>query len=146
MKGRILISACLLGVCCRYDGKSKPAANVEKLMDRYELIPVCPEQLGGLATPRPPAEIRQGRVVTKDGADVTAQYQKGAEQALFLAQTFGCRRAVLKTRSPSCGSGEIHNGLFDGGLTEGDGITAVFLKQAGITVFGEDQIEQLLSE
>ncbi|MCQ2421179.1 MAG: DUF523 domain-containing protein [Clostridia bacterium] len=146
MKQRILISACLLGVCCRYDGKSKPAANVEKLMDRYELIPVCPEQLGGLATPRPPAEIRQGRVVTKDGTDVTAQYQKGAEQAFLREKTCGCGRPVLKTRSPGCGSGEVHNGLFAGGLTEGDGITAAFLKQAGITVFGEDQIEQLLSE
>lgn len=144
MKERLLVSACLLGVCCRYDGKSKAAAGIEKLTDRYELIPVCPEQLGGLATPRPPAEIRQGRVITEDGTDVTEQYEKGAQEVLRLADYFGCRRAVLKARSPSCGSGEIHNGLFDGGLTEGDGITAALLKAAGVAVFREDQIGQFL--
>ncbi len=141
---RILISACLLGACCRYDGKSKAAAGMEKLTEKYELIPICPEQLGGLATPRPPAEIRQGRVITEDGTDVTRQYEKGAQEVLRLAELFGSRRAILKARSPSCGSGEIHNGLFDGGITEGDGITAALLKSVGFEVFREDQIDSLL--
>ena len=137
---RVLVSACLLGVCCRYDGKSKPAAGMERLSEKYELVPVCPEQLGGLPTPRPSAEICGERVITKEGADVTAQYEKGAAEALRLAEMFGCGRAVLKARSPSCGSGEVHNGLFDGGLTAGDGVTAAFLKANGIEVFREDQI------
>ena len=97
----ILISACLLGAACRYDGGSKPVLSVEALMGRYQLVPVCPEQLGGLPTPREPSERQGDLVVMKSGADVTAQYQRGAEQALHLARVFGCKKAVLKERSPS---------------------------------------------
>ena len=117
MKEAILISACLLGVRCRYDGGSKPVLSVEALMGRYQLVPVCPEQLGGLPTPREPSERQGDLVVMKSGADVTAQYQRGAEQALHLARVFGCKKAVLKERSPSCGSGEIYDGTFSGKLS-----------------------------
>ena len=97
----ILISACLLGAACRYDGGSKPVLSVEALMGRYQLVPVCPEQLGGLPTPREPSERQGDLVVMKSGADVTAQYQRGAEQALHLARVFGCKKAVLKSEAPA---------------------------------------------
>jgi uncharacterized protein YbbK (DUF523 family) len=115
-------------------------------MGRYQLVPVCPEQLGGLPTPREPSERQGDLVVMKSGADVTAQYQRGAEQALHLARVFGCKKAVLKERSPSCGSGEIYDGTFSGKLTPGDGVTAALFKKNGIEVFGESDIETLLEQ
>ena len=142
----ILISACLLGTSCRYDGGSKPVLSVEALMGHYQLVPVCPEQLGGLPTPREPSERQGDRVVMRTGEDVTGRYQKGAEQALHLARVFGCKKAVLKERSPSCGAGEIYDGTFSGKLTAGDGVTAALLKANGIEVFGESEIETLLEE
>ena len=141
----ILVSACLLGVRCRYDGASKPNEAVLKLMERHTLIPVCPEQLGGLATPRPPAE-RQGEAVrTQSGTDVTEQYRRGAEEALRLCRLYDCRAAVLKERSPSCGSGEVYDGTFSGALTDGDGVTAELLRANGIPVYGESALEELLN-
>ena len=142
----ILISACLLGVCCRYDGESKPIMQTVALMERYHLVPVCPEQLGGLPTPREPSERQGCAVVMKSGTDVTAQYRRGAEQTLHLARLYGCKAAVLKERSPSCGSGRIYDGTFSGRLTSGDGVTAALLKENGITVYGESEIELLLSQ
>ena len=142
----ILISACLLGVCCRYDGESKPIMQTVALMEQYHLIPVCPEQLGGLPTPREPSERQGDAVRTKSGADMTTQYRRGAEQALHLARLYGCRAAVLKERSPSCGSGEIYDGTFSGRLTPGDGVTAALLKENGIAVYGESEIEALLAQ
>lgn len=134
----LLVSACLLGVRCRYCGDACPGEGVKSLADRFGLIPVCPEQLGGLPTPRPPAEIRNGRVVTASGSDVTQAYRKGAQETLNLAKLFGCRYAVLKSRSPSCGAGCIYDGTFSGTLTRGDGIAAELLLQAGITVLNEE--------
>ena len=141
---KILISACLLGVPCRYDGASKPQPWVEALAARHELVPVCPEQLGGLPTPRNPSERRGDRVVMNTGADVTAQYRRGAEGALTLCRLLGCQGAVLKERSPSCGSGEIYDGTFTGTRIPGDGVTAELLKKHGIAVYGESQAEALL--
>ena len=143
-KEKLLISACLLGEPCRYDGKSKELEGWRALEERYELVPVCPEQLGGLPTPRDPSEICGGRVITRAGADVTMEYTRGAQSALTAAAKHGCRRALLKEKSPSCGSGLIHNGLFDGGLCAGDGITARLLKENGIEIFGESQLGELL--
>ena len=140
----LLISACLLGVRCRYDGESCPNLAVEALMERYNLIPVCPEQLGGLPTPRTPSERVQDAVKTKTGEDVTEQYLRGAGQALHLAKLFSCRKAVLKARSPSCGSGEIYDGTFSGTRIPGDGVTAELLKRNGIAVYGESEIWDLL--
>lgn len=141
---KLLLSACLLGVCCRYDGASKPHPSVEALAQAHQLIPVCPEQLGGLSTPRPPAERQGNRVVAKNGTDVTDQYCRGAEETLRLCRLLGCEAAVLKERSPSCGHGEIYDGTFTGTLTAGDGVTAALLIENGIAVYGESQIQQLL--
>ena len=113
-------------------------------LPRLRLVPVCPEILGGLPTPRTPSERQGERVVSKTGADVTAAYQKGAEEALRLARLFGCRKALLKERSPSCGRGQSYDGSFSGRLIPGDGVTARLLEQEGIAVFGESQLQQLL--
>jgi uncharacterized protein YbbK (DUF523 family) len=138
----ILVSACLLGHACRYDGRSKPCERVIALGDTYNLIPICPEVMGGLPTPRVPSEICGERVLMKDGRDVTENYNRGALTALQIARENACTVAILKEKSPSCGSGLIHNGLFDGGLTEGDGITAQLLKKEGIRVLGESEITE----
>ena len=106
----ILVSACLLGCACRYDGQSKPHPLAQELAKRGLAVPVCPEQLGGLPTPRNPSERRGDRVVMSDGRDVTAEYRRGAEEALRLAELFDCGTAILKEKSPSCGSGLIHDG------------------------------------
>lgn len=139
----LLVSACLLGCPCRYDGKSKPNDAVLALIDKHTLIPVCPEQLGGLATPRPPAERKDGGVFTESGADVTVQYRRGAEEALRLAKLYGCTCAILKERSLSCGSGAIYDGSFSRRLIPGDGVTAELLKQHGITIWGESEVDKL---
>ena len=141
---RILISGCLLGVCCRYDGASKPHPSAEELSKKHELVPVCPEQLGGLATPRPPAERQGERIIAKTGVDVTAQYRRGAEEALRLCCLLGCEAAVLKERSPSCGSGEIYDGTFTRTLVSGNGVTAELFLKHGIPVYGESQLSELL--
>lgn len=139
----ILVSACLLGVSCRYDGKSKPNENVIALKDRYNLIPVCPEIMGGLPTPRNASEIQGYQVVMGDGTNVTKEYRKGAEEVLKLCRLFGCKRAVLKEKSPSCGCGKVYDGTFSGKLIDGNGITAKLLMENGIEVFGETGIMNL---
>ena len=138
----ILVSACLLGMSCRYDGRSKANETIVKLLEDENicLIPVCPEQAGGLATPRVPSEIRGDRVINQEGQDVTAQYQKGAEEALRLAGLYHCGLAILKERSPSCGCGQIYDGSFTKTLVAGDGRTAALLKEKGINVVGESDI------
>ena len=120
----ILVSACLLGVNCKYSGKNNRNENVLRLAEKHTLIPVCPEQLGGLPTPRYPSEICGGRVINNIGEDVTAYYEKGAGEALNIAKLFGCERAVLKARSPECGSKEIYDGTFTKTVIQGKGITA----------------------
>ena len=142
MKKNILVSACLLGQSCRYDGKSKPCERVIALKDTYNLIPICPEVMGGLPTPRTPSEICGELVLMKDGRNVTENYNRGAQKALEIARENACTVAILKEKSPSCGSGLIHNGHFDGGLVAGDGVTAALLKGAGIRVLGESEITE----
>ena len=139
----ILVSACLLGVACRYDGKRKPNEAVIALKEKYNLIPVCPEIMGGLPTPRLPSEIRGEAVIMENGEDVTDKYSRGAEETLRLARLFGCGKAVLKEKSPSCGSGRIYDGTFSKTLTEGNGVTAGMLLANGIRVAGETEIEAL---
>lgn len=142
---KILISACLLGVNCRYSARAAEALpEVRVLMEKHTLIPVCPEQLGGLTTPREPSEICAGRVISRDGCDNTSAFCRGAEETLRLAKLFGCKYAVLKERSPSCGSGAVYDGSFSKTLMVGDGVTAALLKKSGITVLGESEIEKLL--
>ena len=140
----ILISGCLLGLKCRYDGKEKKLPEIEKLIKLYNLIPVCPEQLGGLPTPRIPAERVKDRVITQAGADVTEEYQLGAKEALKIAKLYNCKKAILKEKSPSCGYGKIYDGTFSRNLTDGNGVTANLLIDNGIEIFGESEIEKFL--
>ena len=145
MKEKLLISACLLGVGCRYDGESRTSVPVAALSEKYELIPFCPEIYGGLPTPRTPSERVGERVLMKDGTDVTENFLRGAEAASELCSTLGCRLALLKERSPSCGTGVIYDGSFTGGLTEGDGVTAEHLRAAGVRVIGESRVSEIIS-
>ena len=135
-----VVSACLLGTKCRFDGACKTNDKVMKLVGKEILIPVCPEQLGGLPTPREPAEQRGGKVFTISGRDVTENFQRGAEQVLQLANLLGVRHAILKQKSPSCGCGEIYNGNFSGTTISGDGVTTALLKQNGIKVISEEDL------
>ncbi|MGB9683777.1 MAG: DUF523 domain-containing protein [Candidatus Bathyarchaeota archaeon] len=135
-----LCSACLLGVKCRYNGKSALNRKVVALLKAEVLIPVCPEQLGGLPTPREPAEIRGKRVITRSGKDVTENFLQGARQVLKLAKLFGVKEAVLKQGSPSCGCGRIYNGTFSGKTVKGDGVTTALLKKNGIKVITEEDL------
>ncbi len=148
-KENILVSACLLGVNCRYDGGNGMQESLIKLMEKYNFIPVCPEQLGGLGTPREPAEqlVREEtgnhkgiRVADRSGKDVTDSFLKGAEETLRLARLYGCKRAILKERSPSCGHGTIYDGTFTGTKAPGDGVTARLLEENGILVSGESSV------
>ncbi|MEW6358455.1 MAG: DUF523 domain-containing protein [Planctomycetota bacterium] len=137
----VIVSACLLGVECRYDGESKLDEDLIARLAGEGIVPVCPEQLGGLPTPRPPAQIVGGggedvldgraRVVNRDGADVTANYIRGAEQVLGIAQRLGITKAYLKSKSPACGFGKIRKGEK---LSEGNGVCAALLARNGITV------------
>ena len=145
-KPTLLVSACLLGVCCRYDGESKPNPDVIKLREKFTLIPICPEVDGGLSTPRTPSERVGDRVLMRDGKDVTGNYLAGAEAALERARNFSCVAAVLKARSPSCGKGRIYDGSFSGALTDRNGVAAELLINNGIDVYTEDEIQLLLEK
>ena len=145
---KMLISGCLLGLACRYDGESRPLSKelLKALAREFHLIPVCPEQLGGLSTPRNPAERVKERVISNAGKDVTGEYQNGAEEVLRLAKLLDCRVALLKEKSPACGNGWIYDGSFQKELIPGDGVSTELLKKNGIRVFGESEIEKLLQE
>lgn len=132
----LLVSACLLGFDCKYSGGNNalPEEDLKALRERYHLIPVCPEVAGGLPIPREPSERRGERVVNRRGEDVTAQFRRGAEIACRLAHRFGVKKALLKSNSPSCGSGRIYDGSFSGILIHGDGITAELLKKEKIGI------------
>lgn len=148
-KPKILISACLLGENCKYNGDNNAnvicADELAKLKRFYELIAVCPESMGGLTTPREPAEIcANGRVLTKfSGRDATREFLSGAQICADIARENGCKIAVLKERSPSCGSGEIYDGSFTGRLVSGDGLTAAALKKLGVRIVGESALTEL---
>lgn len=143
---RLLVSACLLGVGCRYDGGSNQLPQLKELLKQHTCIPVCPEQLGGLPTPRPPAERQCNRVVTREGEDVTEAFVRGTAEVLRLADLYRCKAALLKERSPSCGYGQIYDGTFTKTLVEGDGLAAQLLKKKGLTIYGESQIGELVNE
>ncbi|SCY97284.1 DUF523 domain-containing protein [Alkaliphilus peptidifermentans] len=145
---KLLISACLLGVNCKYSGGNNIQENISEKLNDYILIPICPEQLGGLTTPRPPAEIQLGdgfdvlegnsKVINIDGQDVTEAFIKGAEETLKIAEMYNIQTAILKARSPSCGLENIYDGSFSGKLKKGCGVTTALLKKKGIAVFTED--------
>ena len=141
MRERLLVSACLLGENCKYSGGNNYSPAAAALAERFELIPVCPEQLGGLPTPRVPAERVGDRVLTRDGADVTDAYRLGAEKTLETALANGVKRAALQERSPSCGCGAIYDGTFSGRLVPGDGVTAALLREHGIEIIKGSQAQ-----
>ena len=142
----ILVSYCFLGEPCRYDGCSRLDRQVIELHKAgHTLVPVCPDVLGGLDTPRAPAEVQaDGRVITEDGEDVTDAYRAGAEAALKIAREHSCTVAVLKARSPSCGCGEIYDGSFTHTIKAGWGVTARLLAEAGLRVMDEENLESWL--
>lgn len=145
---RVLVSACLLGQPVRYDGQSKGIVSdwLTALGVEGRTLAFCPEVAGGLPTPRPPAERQGERVLTASGLDVTTEFDRGAELALALCQAQGIRFALLKEGSPSCGSGRIYNGRFEGVSVAGEGKTTALLRRHGINVFSEDQLAELASE
>jgi len=152
------VSACLLGINTKYSGSSNVTRSLPELMKSNEhvLIPVCPEQLGGLTTPREPAEIQEGTaadvlegkaaVLNKAGQDVTEQFVKGARETLRIAELYCCKAAILKSKSPSCGCGKVYDGSFSGKLIDGNGVTAQLLLDNGIQVMDENNFEMMLRD
>ena len=149
---KILISACLLGVKCRYNGLDSKSEKIMNAFEADEIIPICPEQLGELPTPRPSAEIVGGdgeavldgtaRVVSVEGDDKTEEYLRGAHCALQIAQESGATQAILKSKSPSCGCGQIYDGTFTGNPTDGNGVTTALFRRHGIETITEKDLEQ----
>ena len=139
----IVVSACLAGVACRYDGTAFSCPPLAAMVESGQAIAVCPEVLGGLPIPRPPSEMRDGRIVTAAGQDVTEAYRAGGLAAMDIAMQNRCELAILKSRSPSCGVGLIYDGSFSGRLVAGDGVFADYLRQAGIPAYTETDCEFL---
>lgn len=141
MKEKILVSACLLGVNCKYNGNNNLNDKVIKYIENKEVIPICPEIMGGLSTPRYPSEIVDDKVINNQNQDVTKEYTKGAEETLKLARILGVKKALLKSKSPSCGCGKIYDGTFTNTLINGDGITTKLLKENKIEVITEMDLD-----
>ena len=146
MREKLLVSACLLGENCKYNGGNNYSPDVERLRERFELVSVCPEQLGGLPTPRVPSERVGERVLTRDGQDVTEAFRQGAERTLDIARAEGALRAVLQVRSPSCGCGMIYDGTFSFFLVPGKGVAAELLEKNGVKVYDRTRTGELLDE
>lgn len=152
----IIISACLCGVNCKYNGKNNLKDGVEKLLKEGKVIPVCPEQLGGMETPREPHEIvnstaleilrGKGKVLSETYKDSTDKFVKGAYETLKIAKALGVKEAILKSNSPSCGFGSIYDGNFSGKKIRGNGITAELLQKENIKIYNEEQIEKILGK
>lgn len=136
----IAVSACLLGKPCRYNATGCYMTQVDALQANHALVPVCPEVLGGLATPRAPSEICKGKVINTLGEDVSEAFEKGAQKALSIVEDQGCQVAILQQRSPSCGCGKIYDGTFSSKLIEGDGVFTKLLKSKGISVISSETL------
>ena len=143
MKENILVSSCLLGEKVRYNGSDCLCQEVVALKSRFSLLPVCPEIMGGLSTPRNPSERQGGGVFDTKGNDLTAQFTSGAQQCLQIAKKHQCKIAVLKAKSPSCGKGQIYDGTFSGVLSDGNGVTTELLLDNGIKVYTENDLDFL---
>ena len=141
-----LVSACLCGLACRYDGLAKPVGRLVELHRAGLALAVCPEVDGGLSTPRQPCELRQGKVVGRDGLDLTEAFKLGSERALGMARKNNLRLAVLKDNSPSCGSTAVYDGSFSGLLIPGQGLTAAILRDNGLLIISERQYLSLEDE
>lgn len=143
---KILVSACLLGIDCKYNGKNNYNEKVINLKNDFEIVPICPESFGGLPIPRVPSEIVGNKVMSKTGLDVTKEFENGAKEALYIANENNARYAILKEKSPSCGYKKIYDGTFSGTLINGNGIAAELLYQDGIKIFGETKVDDFLEE
>ena len=143
MKTKIIVSACLLGENCKYNGGNNKCDDVIALAEKFEIIPVCPECFGGLPIPRVPSEIKDGRVYSKNGEDLTDKFLEGAQQALYIAKECNAPCAVLKENSPSCGFGKIYDGSFTKTKIDANGITAQLLYDNDIQIFTENEIRRL---
>lgn len=143
---KYVVSGCLAGLACRYDGGSKPCAAVRRLVEEGRAVTACPESLSGLPVPRPPCEQKNGRVIMRTGEDVTDAFARGAERAMRIVRQHGCTAAILKARSPSCGFGQIYDGSFTGATCEGMGIWARQLREAGLSLYSEEALPPELLE
>ncbi|EFC91622.1 protein of unknown function DUF523 [Dethiosulfovibrio peptidovorans DSM 11002] len=141
----IVVSSCLLGMPCRYDGSGFRRPDIIEILEGRDVLPLCPEQLGGLPTPRTPCEIVNGVVMGKDGIERTGYFRRGAVLALEAISKFDVTVALLKEKSPSCGSSLIYDGSFSGRVTKGRGIFASALVDMGVTVFSEESLKGLIS-
>lgn len=139
-KVEYIVSGCLAGLHCKYNGGSNPVAQVIRLCEEGKAIAVCPESLSGLPVPREPSEWKGNRVFSKSGKDVTDEFEAGSTKALELALKSPAKKAILKARSPSCGSGEIYDGSFSGKLCAGNGIFARKLIKEGFEIYTEDNL------
>ncbi|MBR6071466.1 MAG: DUF523 domain-containing protein [Acholeplasmatales bacterium] len=141
---KILVSSCLLGNNCKYNGGNNYNVLVEELKKKYEIISICPEVMGGLSIPRVPSESINGTVINKDGEDVTRYFMSGSKKVLDIVKSENIKIAVLKDGSPSCGSSYIYDGTFSGNKISGMGMTAKLLKLFGVKIYSENNIEELL--
>lgn len=146
MKEKILISACLIGENCRYDGKNCLIKDLLKLTKYYDLIPFCPELLGGLKVPRKPCEIKNGVVITPNNKDLTERFNDGAYWASSVVKLKKIKLAILKEKSPSCGVHKIYDGTFSSKLIDGSGVTTRALKKLNVEVINETEALTLLSK
>ncbi len=140
----ILVSACLLGENCKYNGGNNLCNGLQKLRYKYKFVPICPETFGGLKNPREPAEICGSRVLLRNGEDVTKAFYDGAEISLKIAKEHNCKYAILKERSPSCGVNFIYDGTFSNNVIDGKGITANLLSENDVTLLSENEIDRLI--
>ena len=143
---RILISACLVGDNVKYDGGNNKNPLIDKLLEKYELVPFCPEVEGGLSIPRNPCEQKDDRVINDLNEDKTEEFERGAELAFNICLFLKIKKAILKERSPSCGVHQVYDGSFSHKVIDGMGVTAKYLKEKGIVIYNEDEIPELLKE
>ena len=143
---KIIVSACLLGDKCRYDGHSNYVPLIKELKEKYEIIVICPEVNGGLSIPRTPSEIKGDRVINQKGKDVTKYFNKGVDYVLQVVKYFNIKKAVLKEKSPSCGVHNIYDGNFNNKVIEGQGWLTRKLKTLGVEIYNENEIEDLLNK
>ena len=135
---KIGVSSCLLGINCKYNGRSNINEGIIKLKEKYELVPICPEVLGGLPTPRIPSEIIKDKVINKEGMDVTKNYNDGANKALQILKDNNIDIVILKSKSPSCGRDKIYDGTFSHTLINGQGVSAKLFSENNITIYDEN--------
>ena len=140
---KIAVSSCLLGIKCKYNGESNFNIKIDKLREKHTIVPICPEVLGGLSTPRVPSEIIGSKVINQNGVDVTLNYINGAKKALDILKENNIDVVILKSKSPSCGKDYIYDGSFTHTLVNGDGITTHLFKKNGIKIYSENDFEDI---